>query len=233
MNKLFAPAQLWIGQARELAAQCYVALHTVLCGCAEEACLTRQQLAARQHPAVTILTPEKTVYLKQQIEDVFALVRYQREVFEHYFIVFEKAELLSPSSGNSLLKLLEEPPKGYHFIFCAPRKDALLPTIVSRCVVHFFEQEEGHEQYREFFDVICNASSVSLPHFVRMYERYQLTDAQAPLLIEYLQLYATQSNHRNAARVRTVMESMSNKLPMPGSSKLFWRTVFLACMASE
>jgi DNA polymerase-3 subunit delta' len=51
----------------------------------------------------------------------------------HRWIVVEEAHRLNESSGNILLKTLEEPPEGTHFILVTHRPEALLQTIRSRC----------------------------------------------------------------------------------------------------
>lgn len=51
----------------------------------------------------------------------------------HRWILVEEAHRLNESSGNILLKTLEEPPPGTHFILVTHRPEALLPTIRSRC----------------------------------------------------------------------------------------------------
>ncbi len=52
------------------------------------------------------------------------------------FIIFE-ADAMNDESANSLLKVLEEPLEGVHFLLVSSRKDALKPTIISRCqLVH-------------------------------------------------------------------------------------------------
>ena len=51
----------------------------------------------------------------------------------HRWIVVEEAHRLNESSGNILLKTLEEPPAGAHFILVTHRPEALLQTIRSRC----------------------------------------------------------------------------------------------------
>jgi DNA polymerase-3 subunit delta' len=50
----------------------------------------------------------------------------------HRWIVIEEAQRLNESSGNILLKTLEEPPKDTHFILVTHRPEALLQTIRSR-----------------------------------------------------------------------------------------------------
>ena len=45
------------------------------------------------------------------------------------------AEALNPPAGNALLKMLEEPPPGVAFLAVSDQLDAVLPTILSRCVL--------------------------------------------------------------------------------------------------
>ena len=51
----------------------------------------------------------------------------------HRWILIEEAHRLNEASGNLLLKTLEEPPAGTHFILITHRPEALLQTIRSRC----------------------------------------------------------------------------------------------------
>jgi DNA polymerase-3 subunit delta' len=51
----------------------------------------------------------------------------------HRWIVVEEAHRMNESSGNILLKTLEEPPAGAHFILVTHRPEAVLQTIRSRC----------------------------------------------------------------------------------------------------
>ena len=51
----------------------------------------------------------------------------------HRWILVEEAHRLNESSGNILLKTLEEPPPDTHFILITHRPEALLQTIRSRC----------------------------------------------------------------------------------------------------
>jgi DNA polymerase-3 subunit delta' len=49
-------------------------------------------------------------------------------------IVLVEADRLHPSAANALLKTLEEPPPGRHFLLVTSRPQRLLPTVRSRCV---------------------------------------------------------------------------------------------------
>lgn len=47
--------------------------------------------------------------------------------------LFEQAEMMTPETASSLLKILEEPPPALYFILLAEQPRALFDTIVSRC----------------------------------------------------------------------------------------------------
>ena len=49
--------------------------------------------------------------------------------------VVARADRLTPEAGNALLKLLEEPPPGSHLILTGRAREAVMETLVSRCLV--------------------------------------------------------------------------------------------------
>lgn len=51
-------------------------------------------------------------------------------------VLFYNAQMLNASSGNALLKLLEEPPAGALFVLTASSPASILPTLRSRCAVY-------------------------------------------------------------------------------------------------
>ncbi len=50
-------------------------------------------------------------------------------------VLIPYADALNQSSSNALLKILEEPPAGVHFLLAAPSPDHVLPTIRSRAAL--------------------------------------------------------------------------------------------------
>ena len=109
----------------------------VLCeqgGCG--ACDDCMRVANRSHPDVHLLQPQSAQgYLVAQIRDLIddlsmAPVRAKRRVY-----ILDEAEGLGASAANALLKSLEEPPANATFILLGSSRDAMLPTIVSRCQV--------------------------------------------------------------------------------------------------
>jgi hypothetical protein len=49
-------------------------------------------------------------------------------------ILIPDADRMTPQAANALLKLLEEPPRGWCFMLTAPDASMVLPTILSRCL---------------------------------------------------------------------------------------------------
>ncbi|HRZ87475.1 MAG TPA: DNA polymerase III subunit delta', partial [bacterium] len=102
-------------------------------GCGE--CESCRKADASSHPDVKWCGPAGASR-SIKIESVRELIRNagmkpyegRRKVF-----VLAEAETLNPASGNALLKTLEEPPADTVFILTTSHKDALLPTIRSRC----------------------------------------------------------------------------------------------------
>lgn len=94
------------------------------------------RVARKTHPDVHLLQPESAQgYLVGQIRELIddlalAPIRSSRKVY-----IVEDADQLTSSTANALLKSLEEPPEGVTFVLLAPTRDAVLPTILSRCQV--------------------------------------------------------------------------------------------------
>ena len=61
---------------------------------------------------------------------------------KRHVALIEEAHLLNAAAQNKLLKTLEEPAGDSVLILLAEKKDALLPTVVSRCSTYFLEDSE-------------------------------------------------------------------------------------------
>ncbi len=66
----------------------------------------------------------------------------------HRWILVEDAHRLNGASANMLLKTLEEPPAGTHFLLVTHRAEAMLQTIRSRCERIPMKALEGEEAWR-------------------------------------------------------------------------------------
>jgi DNA polymerase-3 subunit delta' len=95
----------------------------------------RHRVEARLHPDVHWVEPRGK--LRQiRVDNVqLALQRIHEKSFEGGWklVVFMAAERLNPSSGNKLLKSLEEPPANTLILLVSDASEQLLPTLRSRC----------------------------------------------------------------------------------------------------
>ncbi len=85
------------------------------------------------HVDVTLIEAEKDEILAEQVESILDAVRFAPFEGKARVFIIDNAHQLNPTSGNMLLKTLEEPGKGNYFFLVTSKPDSLLPTIRSRC----------------------------------------------------------------------------------------------------
>ena len=115
-------------------------LEAVFCG-REEGCGTCsscRRIASGNHPDLHIVEPDGDFIKIDQIRQL------QKELSLRPFeaprkgCIIDSADRLNQSSGNALLKTLEEPPGSALIFLITAHADAMLPTILSRCQrLHF------------------------------------------------------------------------------------------------
>lgn len=69
----------------------------------------------------------------EQFRKLKATAGFASETHRYRLILIPDADRMTVQAANSVLKLLEEPPKGWIFLLTAHDPTLLLPTIVSRC----------------------------------------------------------------------------------------------------
>lgn len=90
-----------------------------------------------RHPDVRVITPpdaERPISIEQvrelQREAHLSPVEGQAKVF-----IVREMDRATPQAANALLKTLEEPPARVTLLITASQREALLPTVISRCQV--------------------------------------------------------------------------------------------------
>jgi len=105
-----------------------------------DACCHCKKIDSKQHPDIFFITPNDKGNI--QIASVReAISRSQMKPFEALFqlVVIDSAEAMGDEAQNALLKVLEEPPKGAHFVLISSEPHLLYPTVLSRCQRVAFE----------------------------------------------------------------------------------------------
>ena len=119
------------GSGRSLAATTFAA--ALVCnegGCG--LCQTCRNAALGGHPDVHIEIPEGTVIPLDDARAMTQMAAQSPMSALWRVIVIEDADRLNDHAANHLLKSLEEPTPHTVWILCAPSRDDVLPTIVSR-----------------------------------------------------------------------------------------------------
>ena len=229
---LISHTQLWVGQHEAVVTRVTQLLQKTFCqngGC--NTCTPCMQVRDHQHHAIMWMEPEKT-YTKDQFNDLFATLSFSLDQDKHYFFIIQKADFLPPAPANRLLKSLEEPPPGYHFILIAERADQLLPTIKSRCVIH---EHTSNEQLcnHPLFSFFTAEALFDPIQFLKTLDTSKINERESIELVDALLKYWIgyyKKNMNNSGKIIqkiAALKQIAQKPPMPGSSKVFWKDAYL------
>ncbi|MGH8048237.1 MAG: ATP-binding protein [Chthoniobacterales bacterium] len=99
--------------------------------------LATEPSAVAKHPDFHTAGPESKSrrILTEQIRRLEQVLRAKPAVGTRKVAVIRDADRLQPNAANAFLKTLEEPPAGTHLFLTTSVPDALLETVVSRCIV--------------------------------------------------------------------------------------------------
>ncbi|MDP3889227.1 MAG: hypothetical protein Q8Q25_01635 [bacterium] len=233
-TSLIPPAQLFVGPDTAACAHAYRYLKQILCPqMGNDFCITCTQIEAHQHHALLWLQPDKQ-YTREQLQPIFHTISFALE--DHYFFfVIQQADRLTSACANSLLKSLEEPPLGYHFILLTDRPDYLLPTVRSRCITTTIHHETTQSKYEELLQLLLSSTSYDPDAFLKKLEQSTISEQDSLDLLDQLLIYLTNDYKKNLssdqkeinlAQINLVSQAIANP-PMPGSSKLLWKNLFL------
>jgi len=105
------------------------------------------------HPNILVIEPEGNILRAEEIVYLQRFIGMTASGPGRKICIIKESELMNTESGNRLLKTLEDPPDPESvFILLTEDIQAMLPTIVSRCLVYKwnFEFEEVHENKKKF-----------------------------------------------------------------------------------
>lgn len=90
-----------------------------------------------QHESFLFLEPDGQQFKISQAQEVHSFLNLQSTTPKR-FVLINDAQKMNVQAANSLLKIIEEPPAGTHFILIATSGASVLPTIRSRAQAIFF-----------------------------------------------------------------------------------------------
>lgn len=231
-------AQLWIGSHNKLVERTHTFLQQRWCssqGCNK--CTICNLITQHQYHSVLWVEP-KDKYTREDLESIFQTLQFTADHNREFIFVIQKADYLTPACYNSLLKSIEEPPRGYYFILLAERLKEVAPTIRSRCIIQNFSSEIT--DIREHALALHFASSIYEPpfQFLQTLEQTDPTEHETRELVDALLAYwisaykqaLQETNTSDIAQATHALQLLEHALeepPMPGSSKLFWKNLFV------
>jgi DNA polymerase-3 subunit delta' len=229
--KSTAQTQLWIGNHDFLNSEIITFLQHYFCqqdGCT--ICITCRQIREKQFHSITWICPDNG-YTLETLEVIQEQIAFMLNNDQNHFFILQKADLLTTQCANSLLKTIEEPPQGYHFILCTERKESLLPTIISRCMIRSFTSFDAQAAYQTLYAYFTAQKPQLAAPFLTEINNSEINEHESFELIDKLMGYwikeYKQTQKTIALKRVELFKKALAKPPMPGSSKIFWKNLFL------
>lgn len=239
MPSFIPPTQLIIGNHTQTIEHTYTFLQKMLCkksSCGT--CIHCFGIRQQEHHDILWISSEKN-YTLADIAPIFDATALQLNPNQHFFIIIDHADALTPACANSLLKIMEEPPARYHFILLSEQLDDILPTIRSRAVITSLYGSEEHTPSHPLLPYfISNATSYAPRAFTQDLDKSKINERETINLIDtclhyWLEKYKMAYVHNNkkemvyTKRLVSLFQEAVVSPPMPGSAKLFWKNMFL------
>ncbi len=236
MNNNLHTSYLYIGRHEQVCDGVVNFLRNLFCkknNCMN--CVDCNLILTKQHSSIIWFHPDNK-YVLDDFDILFKSISFMLEENAKFFFIIDQAELLSVACSNALLKIIEEPPAGYHFIFIANHIQSVLSTIRSRSIIQTFYNKSSFIEdnvYARYFIEKTDPQS-----FLSFLSKQVISEAEVINLIDYLIEYYTKKlilkNASNCSNkheffmklLNFLQNSIQHKI-MPGSGKIFLKEFFL------
>lgn len=140
-------------------------------------CVSCQEINKNSHPDVLLVAPEIIEEKGKKREQEIGIEKIrdiQRQISLFSFrggykiIIIDSAEKMTRQAANALLKTLEEPSQKTIFILVSSAPRALLPTIISRCLMIKFSLIGGKTIEKALKKINSANSKISLEKIIRL-----------------------------------------------------------------
>jgi len=248
--KNIVPLQIWEGESSSLIEEALKYFQINFCTQTTDTskisncfCSNCKKIKTLTHPSILWLNPIKN-YTVDDIEKIFEKTQFNLEENEEYFLVLEKAHYLTTITANRLLKILEEPPKGYNFILLTNNLEKILPTILSRGIIKQFSNKNESNNLEEFplLKYFLDKNKLNDPAlFTTKLKELEITDNNSLEMLNILfKIFVSQKNdsyrtpnnmnEKEKLYLDKALNFIKKQLlipPQSGSATLFWKNFYL------
>jgi hypothetical protein len=194
-------------------------------------CSICNAITEHQSPSVTWIEPTGD-YVLDDIKPIFATIHYALEKNSAHAFVLANAHLLSIACANRLLKVVEEPPAGYFFIFLTADQQALLPTIRSRSTI-MYTAPHHTPAYTALLSCFLDTEKQNDPlNFDALLKAEPLSVGQTKLLVHQLALSINYNSYPNAEVVKDIIEKAQRNFPQSGGTIHYLRWLYMTLHAA-
>ncbi len=146
-------------------------------------CLRVAKLNSTGTEGLLLIEPEKNMIKIDQAHQVLEFLNL-RALGKNRVVILDRAETLNSQAGNSLLKVLEEPPAGTYLFMIAPSPEHVLPTLRSRAQVVAFRPLSISEMQKKLSapEWALRASQGSFERLAQLLEKDELQLRESALL---------------------------------------------------
>lgn len=132
---------------------------------------------------ITQVKDKKSIGI-EEVRSVSNFLSIKPLTFDKKIVLIKKAETLTNDAQNSLLKILEEPPKYSQIFLEVESINTLLPTILSRCRLIYLKTEKGSYEGKEEFLSMNLSEKFLLAETLSKKEKPEILDYLYKILYE-------------------------------------------------
>lgn len=205
-------------------------------------CSSCRKVEGFSHPNSVLIDPAG-FYSVKDIEVIFQKVSFALQEEENFFFILMDVHNLNTACANRLLKILEEPPRGYHFILSTNNLAQVIPTIVSRCVLGRIESKELKVVHPLL--ILFSQNKYDAIKFESILRETAVSDEQSSSLLNHLyahyvsilkDIYLKSEQELDKSGKKEIedlnekivfLEYFMKYLPHSGSANLFWRNLYM------
>jgi len=147
------------------------------CGNCRDCTLER----AGTHPSLHLLRPHGNDISIDLIRSIIETVDYKTPAGRHRVIIIEQADSMGEAAANAFLKTLEEPPANTVFLLLTARPQAIISTVVSRCLTLHVKLPSPESIIEDFLSNNSVSPSMAFVGLLVTSSSLELLDGLAPV----------------------------------------------------